>query len=100
MAGSVIIRDGHSITEDGVIRYADRLIEWSEADDLAGIRLDRRKAWAFVDGELCECVRWSQGCSGCNGELAGDRGFGCTECGYHGIVRQAMWVPAYLSQSR
>lgn len=98
MSGSVLVRDGHTITGDGVIHYQDRPVTWSEADEMAGTRLDRRKAWAFIDGELCESVRWSAACSGCNNELGGLRGCGCSECGYQGIAQQAMWVLARRAQ--
>lgn len=86
-----IIRHGHTVDERGYIHYDETGIDWLEADAKARFRLDRRKNWAFVDGELCESVHWSQGCSGCCGGFE-SRGMGCSECGYQGIVRSGAWV--------
>jgi hypothetical protein len=93
MTGSVIIRHGHQI-KDGLIDYDDRPISWEEADQKAGRRLDRRKAWAFIDDRLCELIRFTTRCSGCSECPGEDRGMGCSECGYHGVVRQGHWIPA------
>ncbi|NPD16265.1 hypothetical protein HOY34_13780 [Xinfangfangia sp. D13-10-4-6] len=99
MGESVKVRDGYTISDDGLIHYAERAITWPEADEMAGRRLDRRKAWAFIDGELCDCVSWTAACSGCSDEVGAARGGGCSECGYHGVSRQAMWVPATFARA-
>ncbi|MDK2757514.1 MAG: hypothetical protein KYX66_12340 [Blastomonas fulva] len=91
MSGSVIIRHGHEIV-DGLIIYNETPLSWEDADAKAGRRLDRRKAWAFIDDGLCVLARWTQSCSGCS--YVGERGGGCSECGYHGVVRSGAWVPA------
>lgn len=96
MSGSVIIRHGHDIV-DGYIIYNETPLSWEEADAKAGRRLDRRKAWAFIDERLCTLARWTQNCSGCSDDSYGsysERGGGCHECGYHGVVRSGAWVPA------
>ncbi|VXC62627.1 conserved hypothetical protein [Sphingomonas sp. AX6] len=97
MAGSVIIRAGTSTVDQRII-HDDRPVSWEEADRLAGRRLDRRKAWAFVEGQLCESVQWTEGCSGCTYGFE-DRGGGCDECGYQGRVRNGMWVQAEIAGS-
>lgn len=94
MSGSVIERLGYSVAA-GKIHYDERPLDWSSADARAGFRLDRRKAWAFVDGEVCSSVTISRACSGCYEGYDGDtaRGLGCEECGYNGRVRWSAWVP-------
>lgn len=102
MAGSVIERHGHSIDESGRIRHDDRPVTWEVADERAGRRLDRRRSYAFIDGKLCETVRWSGICSACSydTDYGSEQGGGCEECGYHGVVRQCAWVPAELAHPR
>lgn len=100
MSGSVIER-GETKIVDGLIFHDDQPIEWDEADKRAGFQLDRRRAWAFVNGELCECIRWTQACSGCSCDCGDGYGCshgagGCSECGYQGVVRQGMWLPVSL----
>lgn len=90
MTGSVIVR-GETTVVDGLIYHDDKHLTWPEADEQAGFRLDRRKSWAFVEGELCESISWTQSCSGCS-YPDGSNG-GCSECGYHGVVRSGMWIP-------
>lgn len=92
MSGRVIERFETTIVDRRII-HDDRTISWDDADKRAGRRLDRRKAWAFVDGDLCEAVSWTQACSGCAYESE-PRGSGCSECGHHGVTRESMWVPA------
>lgn len=95
MSGSVIVRLGTS-TPGGFIHHDDFPMSFAEADRHVGSRLDRRKAWAFVDGQLCESVSWTDHCSGCSYGFE-PRGGGCRECGYHGRVRNAAWVPAAIA---
>ena len=89
--GSVIVR-GETTIVDQMIYHDDQPITWEDADARAGRRLDRRRAWAFVEGTLCTSISWTQACSGC-GYGFEDRGSGCSECGHHGVTREAMWVP-------
>ena len=96
MVGRVIERLGTTVVEQSII-HNDRPVSWDDADKRAGRRLDRRKAWAFVDGDLCEAVSWTQACSGCVYGFE-PRGGGCSECAQHGVVRRSMWVPAMLSK--
>lgn len=97
MSGSVIER-GETTIVDGVIIHDDQPVTWEAADQRAGFRLDRRKAWGFLEGKLCETIRWTQACSGCSCDCGDGYGCnhgagGCQECGYTGRVRQAMWMP-------
>lgn len=66
------------------------------ADKLAGRRLDRRRNYLIAKGEVRQLHTWTQNCSGCsdcNEHRPGSRGAGCSECGYHGVVRQGMYLP-------
>jgi len=96
--GSVIRRLGHTISDDGRIDYQDEPAAWTDADALAGRRVDRRRCYAIITGdngrpELCESVAWAAPCSGCSDGWGEDRGEGCDECGYHGVVRNGAWIP-------
>lgn len=93
MSGSVIIRHGHEIVDDRIV-YDESLLSWDEADKKARRRLDRRRSWAFINDELCRSISYTTRCSGCSECPGEDRGMGCSECGYHGVVRQSHWVPA------
>ena len=87
-----IERHGHTVTDEWLIDFDDRPITWDRLEAIAGRRMDRRKKYAVIDGEVCCAVSFTTRCSGCtNGHE--ERGFGCDECGYHGVVRQSQWVP-------
>lgn len=97
-----------------------RDVHWREAESFAKRRLDRRRKYAigprdlYMGGEgdlLLSLVKWVDSCTGCyeGGECGGlddyydwhpkhncRIGEGCSECGHHGVVRQAMWLPAEL----
>jgi hypothetical protein len=90
--GRAIERGETTIGDDGLIYHDDKLLTWAEADTRAGRRLDRRKAWAFVEGQLSESISWTGACSGCTYGFD-PRGSGCRECGYSGVRRQSMWIP-------
>lgn len=96
MTGSVIIRHGHTIDDAGRILHDERPATWQEAEKIAGRRLDRRKAYAIIDGAIHESIRWTTSCSGCSYGV-NDRGGGCRECGFHGVVRQGYWLPLALT---
>lgn len=70
---------------------------YERADAIAGSRLDRRKNYAIIEGDVCEEVRWSLHCSGCTetpeSTSPAHRGAGCHECGYTGRTREAMFLP-------
>jgi hypothetical protein len=54
----------------------------------------RRKLVVWHKGQPGEIVTWSQHCSGCSSDYdLGDRGAGCSECGYTGRSRGRCWVP-------
>ncbi|AYO76411.1 hypothetical protein [Sphingobium yanoikuyae] len=90
MTGRVIVRGETEIIDERIVHH-DTPLSWEEAYQRAGFRLDRRKAWGFVEGRLCEAVSWTESCSGCSYPDGSNEG--CSECGYHGRVRRGMWVP-------
>lgn len=95
MAGSVIERRGTTIAEGGVIVHDDVPSTFEAAEMIAGRRLDRRRAYAIIDGEVAESCMWSQACSGCyeGRDSHNATGNGCSECGYTGRRRLGQWVP-------
>lgn len=92
---TVIERHGHSIDGQGFIHYDDQASTYERAEKLAGRRLDRRRSYAIMDGEVLESTQWSQACSGCyeGHDITHDAGHGCSECGYTGRRRNGAWVP-------
>lgn len=103
---TIKIRHGHTI-EGGRIRYNEEATTWEHLEKLAGRRLDHRKSYCVIRGQVCESASWVDSCSGCfeteDGHPVGHYpshpkhgchvGAGCEECGYHGVVRQSMWLP-------
>lgn len=91
----VIERHDHSIDAAGFIRYDDRPSNYERAEELAGRRLDRRRNYAIIDGQVAESCQWSQACSGCyeDHNIAHGTGIGCHECGYTGRRRSGAWIP-------
>ena len=87
-----IIRHGTSVSDDGVISHDDRPLPWEEADRIAGRRLDRRRSWAVINGQICSLIRWTEQCTGCSDGHA-PVGSGCHECGYTGRRRHGYWMP-------
>jgi hypothetical protein len=76
------------------------------AELLAGKRLDRRRKYAVIDGEVCLAASYVDTCTGCyessDGYPAGDYlrdkngvvlGAGCSECGYTGKRTHTFWHP-------
>lgn len=70
-----------------------------QAQHLTAHRLDRRKNYALIEGELHEQATWSQACTGCyeGHNTFSSRGNGCDECGYQGRVRTGAWIPVLTS---
>lgn len=91
-------------------------ITWQEAERLGGFRVDRRLKFAKYDDDskcklsgavIFNLIKWTGTCSGCfeseDGYPVGDYpvhkkhncyiGAGCSECGYHGVVKKACWTP-------
>lgn len=86
-----------------------------EAEQINGKKLDKRCKYAislggdppYKKGQLLQLGSWYSTCSGCyesvDGQPFGDYpwhekhgiyiGAGCSECGYHGIVKQSMYLP-------
>lgn len=100
MAG-VIERLGHSIDDRGVIHYDEIPSTFEAADAIAGARVDRRRNYCIMDGKLHESTTWTDTCSGCTdgGEYWEGPGMGCRECGYHGVVRNSMWIEYETAQA-
>lgn len=92
---TVIERHGHTIDAAGYIHYDDRPTTYERADQLAGRRLDRRRSYAIIDGQVTESCQWSQACSGCyeGHNIGSGTGIGCRECGHTGRRRSGSWVP-------
>ena len=69
---------------------------WQEAEQRTGLRLDRRLTYCDSGGEVCQHVRFSEACSGCDpsgeNEIS-SRGTGCESCGYTGRRRRIELVP-------
>lgn len=85
-------------------------VSYKDADKLAGLRVDRRckQYYSTDDKKPCKStgavlfksatVRMS--CSGCSDDSEYSTqavGAGCSECGYHGVVRVSFPVPVYFS---
>lgn len=90
----VIERLGTEV-KDGYIHHDDRSATYEQAEMIVGRRLDRRKNYAIIDGQVAESAAWSQACSGCyeGYDSHSAIGNGCDECGYTGRRRQSYWVP-------
>lgn len=92
---TVIERHGHHIDGQGFIHHDDRPSTYERAEALAGRRLDGRRNYAIIDGEVAESCQWSAACSGCyeGHNIEHAVGTGCSECGYTGRRRNGAWVP-------
>lgn len=104
---AVKIRHGHTVDDKRLIHYNEEPSTYELADKLAGRRLDRRKNYCIINGQVCEGVSWVESCSGCfeteDGHPVGEYpihpkhgchvGAGCEECGHHGVVRHSQWMP-------
>lgn len=89
---AVILR---TFGNDGEVR--DQPSTYEAADAIAGRKLDRRRNYAIIRGEVCEEGRWSRHCSGYTetpeSTSPAHRGIGCGECGYTGRTRESMFLP-------
>ena len=59
-------------------------------------RLDRRRNYCVINGEINFLYRYRRACTGCSDGrywVTVNRGGGCEECGYHGVVRVGTYVP-------
>lgn len=98
----VIERHGHSVDVEGLIHYHESSSTYEQAERIAGRKLDRRRNYAIIEGEVCESASWTDDCSGCTD--IGDYGTkygptGCTECGYTGKRRNSQWIPIALTET-
>lgn len=85
-----------TVVEEGVLRHSEVPSSYIAAEALSGRRLDRRRSYAIIEGEVLELLTLSTGCPGCCDEAwlyADARGAGCDECGYTGRRRWGHWVP-------
>ena len=79
--------------------FRDIPCTFEDATVLAGARLDRRRNYIIIDGNVCELSEWTEPCSGCSCcneypcDCCQERGSGCHECGYTGKVRRSHWAP-------
>lgn len=96
---TVIERFGTDTT-GGIIAHDDRPSTYEAAEKIAGIKLDRRKNYAIIEGRVAESCRWSQACRGCyeGHGIDSARGYGCNEYGYTGRC-QGSWVPIVTNRA-
>ena len=93
---TVIERKGQCPVIDRKIRFDDRPSTYKKAEEIAGRRLDRRKNYAIIDGEVCESMEHRMDCTGCTETEDGhivNGPCGCRECGYTGISVMRQWIP-------
>lgn len=90
--GRVIERFGHKIVGQE-IHYIDRPSSFEHAENIAQVRLDRRKNYAIIHNNVHEICSFTRACSGCTNDIYDSRGNGCRECGYTGKSRTQVWVP-------
>lgn len=90
-------------------------IKFPRAEAICGQRVDRRRKYATTSDSkpdemgavLFELYSFTDSCSGCYESNEGYNtgypvhpvhkcpiGNGCSECGYHGVVRNSYWVPS------
>lgn len=79
------LRDPHG----SVIDWFDETSTFERAEQIAGVRLDRRGRYLISDHEVRRLSRWSSECSGCNGS-------GCHECGYKGNRQHGTYLPLWV----
>lgn len=76
----------------------DVVATYEEAEKIIGRKLDHRKIYAIIEGQVCELISWTRPCSGCScdGEYpclcCGERGAGCSWCGYTGKSIESHWI--------
>ena len=87
---TVMVRLGH-VSKNGRIKYIEEVTTYEKAEELCGHKLDRRKNYCIINGEVCDSGSWTQECSGCDGA-------GCDECGYQGKTRESMWLSLRLQK--
>lgn len=84
------------------LSFHDREIPIESVEKLAGKRLDRRKSYAVIRGEVCESASWTGECSGCSTDYESCGyviGMGCRECGYTGKRRHSIWIPLTVGET-
>jgi hypothetical protein len=80
-----------------------RLLAVDEAESLFGGKLDRRRRYALLLGDVCEHSSYVVPCSGCacdcgDGYPCEHEGCGCHECGYTGRRRYTDWLNVNLAR--
>ena len=93
---TVIKRVFSKVDDDGVQTIKDLPSTYKAAEKLAGHKLDRRKCYAIIEGDVHCLASWSSACTGCcdDSEYASPQsGGGCPECGYRGRVITSIYVP-------
>ena len=70
---------------NGIVNHIEEDTTYEEAEYMFDLKLDRRRNYMIIDGQLCQAVEYTDICTGCNGG-------GCVECGGHGKVRHGYWV--------
>ena len=71
---------------------------YEASEKICGVRLDRRRNYAIINGEVCSFHSWTRPCSGCScdGEYpctcCVERGAGCDWFGHTGKQREGFWL--------
>jgi hypothetical protein len=91
----VLVIAGQVIEPDGTVRLDGREVPFDEADKIAGVRLERCKDYAVIDGVVCEAAEFVQACPACyeGDDLIDETGCGCHECGHTGRMTMSLWIP-------
>lgn len=99
MSGKVIKRRFTFNKYNQIKEVIDETSTYSVAEKIAKKRLDHRRNYAIINGQVCVFEQFTRPCSGCScdGEYpcscCNERGAGCEECGYTGKVRSGYWMP-------
>ena len=92
--GTVIQRLRTRIDKHGAIRHTERASTFAEAEQRHGSRLDRRRNYAIIRGQVCVISTWTATCTEYSEDSYGSGyGYGCTACQQTGRARQSMWIP-------
>lgn len=107
-------RLGHTIDAAGMIHHQERPVTWADAEKIAGKRLDRRRSYKIINGDVCTLFKFTQPCSGCfelgdygsgieryeyDDKAQCHVGFGCDECGHTGKRRSGHWTPIRFAEN-
>jgi len=93
---NVIRREIELNEYDQITNVIDHPSTFEEAEKIQGEKLDRRMNYGIVKGVVSRLYWNTSSCSGCSDDSeysCASRGCGCSECGYHGVVRSGTYIP-------